>query len=360
MTLKKLSKELGVSPSTISRVLNGDTHNFTIPDALRQRILEHVQKTGYQPNLVFSSLRKQKIRQIAILFYSRSSLGVGYTFDMMVDRASRFFEDEDYDISFVFTHQQKKTSKFLLPPWKCNGLLVPDSGALDRLSIVDASGIPYVCMNGFSGPNGTAVIADENDSMEKILKYLFKLGHRKIAYVIRDYPERKKEISGHNIDFLRHEQFFKTCGELSILPFMVYVYPGFIANTFIGAKFCCGHGAPVIHYENPDFTINIMQSGITAVICTDDFVTELLYWANKSDIKVPQDLSIVSYNDLPFMRKFVPTITSFRIPAEEMGATAAQILLKKIQENPEYMKNETVKLQGNLVFRESTAPPRSC
>ena len=42
------------------------------------------------------------------------------------------------------------------------------------------------------------------------------------------------------------------------------------------------------------------------------------------------------------------------------GATAAQILLKKIQENPEYMKNETVKLQGNLVFRESTAPPRSC
>ena len=103
-----------------------------------------------------------------------------------------------------------------------------------------------------------------------------------------------------------------------------------------------------------------MQSGITAVICTDDFVTELLYWANKSDIKVPQDLSIVSYNDLPFMRKFVPTITSFRIPAEEMGATAAQILLKKIQENPEYMKNETVKLQGNLVFRESTAPPRSC
>ncbi len=357
MTLKDLSKELGVSPSTISRVLNGDK-TFNIPDSLRQKILEHVKKSGYQPNMVFSSLRKQKIRQVSILFYTRSSLGVGYTFEMMVDRASRYFDECDYDIAFAFNRQPQETVRYMLPPWKCSGLLIPDPGNPERLSSVDASGIPYVCMNGSCGPNGTAVVADEQDSMEKILKYLYGLGHRKIAY-INGYVKKKNDVPDiHDIAFLRREQFFKSSAELNISPLLISVYQGIAPSTYNAADFDFGNGAPVIHYETPDFTSYIMQSGITAVICTDDFVQELLYWADKSGIKIPRDLSIISYNDLPFLRRTIPAITSFRIPAEEMGATAAQILLKKIQDNPDYMKNETVKLQGNLVFRESTAPPR--
>jgi DNA-binding LacI/PurR family transcriptional regulator len=72
MTLKDLSRDLGVSSSTISRVLNGCKKNFTIPDELRQRILDHVKECGYQANPVFQSIKKQNNKQIAILFYSRS------------------------------------------------------------------------------------------------------------------------------------------------------------------------------------------------------------------------------------------------------------------------------------------------
>ncbi len=357
MTLRELSKELGVAPSTISRVLNGDTHNFSVSDDLRRKILDHVKKTGYQPNPVFSGLRKQNVQQVSILFYSRSSLGLGYTFEVMVDRAARFFEECGYDISFAFNRQTQQTIKYTLPPWKCSGLLVPDPGDLERLSILDTSGIPYVCMNGSCGPNGTAVIADEQDSMKKILEYLFKLGHRKIVYIAGAPSKRQLSSGTHDITSLRCEQYFRSCSELQISPLMVNVHHGIDPLTYTGADFDFGNGKPVIHYETPDFTVNIMQSGATAVICSDDFVSELLFRANKYDIRIPRDLSIVSYNDLPFMRKSIPAITSFRIPAEEMGSMAAQILLKKMQEDSGYMKNETLRLQGNLILRESTAPP---
>lgn len=352
MTLKDLSRELGVSPSTISRVLNGSTKNFTIPDALRKKILDHVRKCGYQPNPVFRSLRKHELRQVVILFYSRSTLGVGYTFEMMVDRASRYFDANNYDISFTFNRMLPYASeKYILPPWKCSGVLIPDCNDPEKLSLIDESDTPYVCMNGIAGANGTSVIADEKDGMEKILRHFADLGHRRIAYIITV----NKDERPYDIGELRRKQFLLCAQELELEPLIVNIQSSKSYGTFDSAELERFDGTPPCLFETPDFTANLLQSGISAVICYDSFVMELLYWANKAGIRIPRDLSVVCYNDLPFLRRTIPNITSFRVPAEEIGGAAAQILLKKIQIDPNFMRGETVQLKGNLIFRESTA-----
>ena len=74
MTLKEIAAELNVSPSIISRVLNGYTQSFSITDELRQRILKKVEECGYRPNPVFSAIKQKKNKQISILYYSPSQL----------------------------------------------------------------------------------------------------------------------------------------------------------------------------------------------------------------------------------------------------------------------------------------------
>ncbi len=355
MTLKDLSRELGVSPSTISRVLNGCRKNFSIPDELRRRILDYVKESGYQVNPVFQSMKKQVNKQIAILFYSRSSMGTGYTVELMVDRAIRFFEANEYDIHFTFNRSRQPRMKYSLPPWKCAGLLIPDCSDPQQLSIVEASGTPYVCMNGIAGPHGTSVIIDETESMRSILQYFSSLGHRKIAYVT---AEKHAPPSPYDIGSLRLNSFRDNMLKMKLDPLIVHVKTVFGSNEFVGANFKRFDGTPDYCYEMSDFTPCLLQSGVTGIVCESRFVMELLYWAGKAGIRIPGNLSIVAYDDLPFLRRTTPPVTSYRVPAEEMGATASKILYEKLHTSPDYRQGETISLTGNLIYRESTAPRR--
>ena len=358
MTLKDLARDLGVSTSTISRVLNGCTKNFTIPDELRRRILDHVDACGYQANPVFRSIRKQVNRQIAILFYSRSSLATGYTVEMMVDRAIRFFDEKEYDIHFTFNRLARPNAalKYTLPPWRCAGLLIPDCHEPEQLSIIENSGIPYVCMNGIAGPNGSTVVTDEVDGMRQIFRHLRGLGHRRIAYVTTPPLHLP---NGYNIGHLRLETFRDESRQAGNDALVVLLKTGGDLGIFVGASFEWFDGTPTFCYESSDFTSRLLQNGITAVICDSNFVMELLYWSNKTGVRIPEELSIVAYNDLPFLRRTTPPVTTFRIPAEEMGATASQLLYRKLTGEAGEKQNETVSLTGNLIFRESTGPVHS-
>ena len=102
MTLKDMARDLGVAPSTISRVLNGCSKNFTIPDELRKRILDHVEKCGYRANPVFQSMKLRKNKQVAVLFYSRTSMSTGFTVEQMVDKATLFLRDHGYEVNYTF------------------------------------------------------------------------------------------------------------------------------------------------------------------------------------------------------------------------------------------------------------------
>ena len=70
MTLKEIAAELGVSPSTVSRVLNGRDKNFTVKPELRKRILDRVAERDYKPNPMYQSMRKKDNQQIAIFLPS--------------------------------------------------------------------------------------------------------------------------------------------------------------------------------------------------------------------------------------------------------------------------------------------------
>ncbi len=349
MTQKEIAEKLGVSPSIISRVLNGYTEGFKITDDLRKRILDYVEEVGYRPNMVFSALKKQHVNLISILYYSRSSMSVGHTFDVIVDRAIRFFDEHQFETAFSFNCTPSETARYHLPPWKCAGLLIPDANRLEKLSIVEESDIPYVTVNGICGPRGTAVRADEADSMEQIMEHLVSNGHRKIAWIISCNDGQKLS----KITSARESTFLACCQRYGAEPLLIHTMRHLGTDDCAGANFIYPSKGVHFCYESPEFFLPFFKSGCTAAICDDAHIMPLLRWAHIGGYRIPDDLSVICYNDKPLFRHTVPAITTFRIPAEEMGVTASQILLKKICGEPDHKKGETLCLKGNLVHRES-------
>ncbi len=353
MTLKELSKQLGVSPSVISRVLNGYTRNFSVSDELRKRILDYVAKTGYRANPVFRSLKKSNTTQIAILFYSRSICGTGYTVEIMTDRASRFFDDKKYDVTFTFNQSNTASNVIFTPPWKCAGYLIPDCSNVDALASVRSSGLPYVVMNGIAAEDGTAVQVDEDDGVAAIMAHLNALGHRKIAFAKADCDFQQNP---YDISYIRMSGFMKYARQYGIEPTLFLLNRGIGQCEFIGARIKHCDDSPEFTYESFDFVPALIRSGVTAVISDSYFGMPLLNACHNAGIRVPQDLSVVCYNDLPYMKYAIPPVTTFRIPAEEMGVTAAQILYDKITRGKDYRNGETILLKGNLINRNTTGP----
>ena len=187
MTLKEMGKTLGVSPSTISKVLN-NSPNFSIPQELRERILDHVDRCGYSPNPIFRSMRINDNKQLACFFYSRSSLSTGSTVEISVDAAITHLEGLGYEFYYQFCTRARK-SGYPQPNWKVAGILIPDVISPSQLTALEQRGQLYVTLNGVCGPEGTAVQSDETQNMTLALEQLRQLGHRRIAYVSPDCNE---------------------------------------------------------------------------------------------------------------------------------------------------------------------------
>lgn len=331
MTLKEMGEELGVSPSTISKVLNGCQKNFTIPQELRERILNHVDECGYSPNPVFRSMRVNRNRQIACFFYSRSSFKTGNTVEIAVDEAIKYLELLDYEIYYQFCTRARKVG-YPQPNWKVAGILIPDTVSTDQLAALEAKKQVYVAINGITGPEGIAVQSDETANMTLALEHLLELGHRRIAYVqacppVQNNPE-------HYSTRERPDAYCAFMRKHNLEPLMIPA--GFQDTGWIGEVFAA----------KP-----------TAVISGNETTGMTLYRAAyERGVRIPEAMSLLVFNDTEFLALATPSVSAIRIPAREMGKLAGRLLEKKIA-TPSYECGKVYRLPGELILRESTAEP---
>lgn len=333
MTLKEMGEQLGVSPSTISKVLNGCQKNFTIPQELRERILNHVENCGYSPNPVFRSMRVNKNRQIACFFYSRSSFKTGNTVEIAVDKAIQYLEVLDYEIYYQFCTQARK-SGYPQPNWKVAGILIPDTVSADQLAALEAKKQVYVAINGITGPEGVAVQSDETANMVLALEHLRELGHRRIAYLLIRPPAQNN--SQHYSTWERpdaYRAFMRKHGLESLVIPVEFHDTGWIGEVFAAAP--------------------------TAVVAGDETAGMALYRAAyERGVRIPEAMSLLVFNDTEFLALATPSVSAIRIPAREMGKLAGQLLEKRIAD-PLCERGKVYRLPGELIPRESTAPPQA-
>ncbi|MCU1408536.1 MAG: LacI family transcriptional regulator [Microbacteriaceae bacterium] len=330
-TLKDVATAAGVSQSTTSRALSGEGY---VAAGVRKRILAAAEDLGYVPHAMARSLRKQVSRSVGVLvsdlrnsFYADLAAGIanrarahGYTM-MLVDDQGVSGEELGAAQAFVAT--------------RAAGVIVtPLSGAVTTYLL--RQNIPVVEVDRqFSAGLCDAVVVDNASVARRITDHLIDLGHRRIALLIdeTDWTTGSDRYAGY-------QHSLEESG-IDLDP-TLQVSAGWSADDARRAA----------------VDILARRDRPTAVFAANNLLAEGV-WRAAGDLglRIPDDLSVVSFDDAQWMSMVNPGITAVAQDAVALGRAAMDCLLERIEKPDGPIA--TVVLQAEILPRGSTAAPRS-
>ncbi|MTI69124.1 MAG: LacI family transcriptional regulator [Firmicutes bacterium] len=329
-TIKDIAKLAGVSKASVSRVLNGSK---PVSDDIKQRVLKVIEETGYKPSSIARSLVSKKTNLIGLLIPDISNPFYSELVKGMVEVANK----HDYNILLLNSfHDPNKEIEFLeiLKDKQVDGLIfMTDNFTKEHINFFKDYDKPTVTVNRklkeYDFPN---VDIDNFKAGFDATKYLIELGHKRIAIIraplsdetagVKRFEGYKKALEKYNIPFdenLVKEGDFKAKS-------------GFISTE------------EFLKLDNPPtaiFTVN------------DEMACGVIKRVIKGKLKVPEDISVIGFDDIPIANNFIPSITTIKQPISEMGKKATKILYNMIK--GENIVNKDFLLPHKLVIRESTS-----
>lgn len=314
MTLKEIAAEAGVSISTVSRVINKST-KAPASQEIQDRIWEIVRRTGYIPN---TSARQLKMgsstdsqapsRSIACLFARTRQDETDIFFTSLARSIEKEAFKHGYIVKYTFTAFDIRDPNIFR--------LISDNGA-DGVAVLGRCDkhllkflkqyFRYVAYTGLNSleANYDQIICDGYQAAITAMEHLFKLGHQRIAYV--------GETNSEN----RYQGYAAALSQAG-LPFL--------RELTADVPLSCEGG-----YRGADMILK-RNVPVTALFCPNDITAIGAMRAVKDHgLSIPQDISIISIDDIDTAQYLTPMLTTIHIPVEEMGQMTAKILIDRIE-----------------------------
>jgi DNA-binding LacI/PurR family transcriptional regulator len=331
VTLKAVAAYAGFSAGTVSAVLNDAPSAKHIPKHTRERILAAARKLDYRPNYFARSLRKRRTLTIGVIAHE---IGDGYGSSVIAGIESGTRQKDYFFVTGVHRHDPQIFEKYcrLLLQRGAEGVITVDYNLAHSLPV------PAVAIPGHMNNDGvTNIVLDHRHAAELALRHLLDLGHRKIA-ILRGQAE-----SADSRD--RWEAVQSVANEigLELDPELVIQIDSTDSSPGVGYPY----GKQLIEKKKP-FTALFAYNDISAMGAIRAF--------QESGFRVPQDISVIGFDDIPAAAFHYPSLTTVRQPLHKMGETAVEILISRIEENKEWPGE--ISVQPELVVRESTARSR--
>lgn len=338
-TLSELARRCSVSPSTVSRVLNNSKQGrFSVSPEVRQRILDTARDINYRPSMAARNLTASKTNLVAVLGVAGMTSDRVGPVEEAISAMAQVLDKAGYEICVQFL--SSRHDRFDLPPLRVDGVVAVGARTDADVAALDALGLPYVGLNGRVGENGSAVVPDDARGTRIALKHLVDLGHRKIAYL-----DHWSVDATHPSVYERRGAFRDAAAEFGfeIPPLNLPLLP---ADTAWDS------------YYEPFVRQAIIDGGATAVLTySHQGALSLFRTAHDLGLKVPDDFSLVCFNNEPVVRLSVPSITAIDVPSTRMGQMAAEILLRQMT-SADPITPVRVRLDEALLVRESSTRPK--
>jgi DNA-binding LacI/PurR family transcriptional regulator len=332
MSLKRLAEYLGLSPATVSLVINRSSVADSIPQDTKDRIFAAARKFKYRPNFFARSLRTQRSFTIGVIVPEVSD---GYSASVM-SGVEDYLLQEGY-FYFVASHRHRADLIDEYPRMflerSVDGLIAVDTPWHLNLSV------PVVTVSGHNNVKGvTNIVLDHRRAAEVALKHLVHLGHRQIAFMKGQEFSSDTEVRWANIERVAR-QF------------------GLVINPRLVTQLEGDSPSPQVGYKA---TKKLMTSGkaFSALFAFNDIsAMGAIRALRESGWQVPEDVSVVGFDDIQNAAFQNPGLTTVRQPLREMGRIAAEILLKRIN-RPGIELHDKHIVQPELVIRETTCAAR--
>jgi LacI family transcriptional regulator len=333
-TLRDVAAAARVHPATASRALNPETRILVSEDTAR-RVAAAAARLGYRPNPVARSLRTRRSHTVGVLIPDLNN--------PLFPPIVRGLEDKLAAAGYVAlignTDADASRERLIFEQMRArhvDGFVLATATLHDRLlAEVAAADLPVVLMNRLSQDYSFPSVSVDNEQGARMaISHLVRLGHTRIAHIAG--PQE----ASTGVSRLRGFREGMAAHGLEVIEDLI---------TYAG-RYTIEEGARCVR------ELLTVQGGFTAVAAANDMLAVGCYAAlDEAGLQCPDDISVIGFNDMPFIDRLRPPLTSVRFPHYQLGTEAAQLLLERIGEREGPVK--ILYLAPELVVRKSVAAP---
>jgi len=335
VTLAEVASHAGVSLATASRVLNGSTRQ--VSDELRDRVVGSARELGYLPNAAAQALARNSsvlvglvVHDISDPYFSSIAAGVTRIAEQagLVVVLGTTGRDPEREVELLYTLRAHRARAVVIA-----GSRTTDRGATGRLAAeieaFAAQGGRVACVSQARIPTDT-VVPSNRAGARALARELTALGHKRFA-VLAGPPNlivTRDRLAGFKAGLADAGLDLPAS---SVISGAFTRDGGYAAATgLLAAKTC----ATCVFAVN-----DVMALGAMAAL-------------REAGLRVPEDVSMAGFDDIPTLRDLVPGLSTVRLPLEELGERAARLVLDEGNDEP-----RTVRVAGEVVLRASTRAP---
>ncbi len=341
-TIRDVANLAGVSVATVSRVMND--LDYPVSDELKQRVRDAIYTLDYVPSTAARAMRQEPSRDIGLVipnisnpFYLQCLQGI-----------NEVLSKKDYSVILYNTaRNSEQERKYLrkLCDRQVRGVIL--SSVDDNAEVIreySKKGMRFVLLDQkISGMESTEVNFDSRTGMRMATEHLISMGHKKIAFAT--LPKTR---------WTRKEMFqgYREALAVAGIPYdSELLYECMPKNIQPNDDFEMRAGTQIAE--------NFLKDGCpaTAIVCINDMLAiGLIKTMRRNGVRVPEDVSVFGFDDIPFAEICEPALSTVRYPAVEAGRLAAMMLLEKIEADDMGML-VSMQLTPSLVLRDTISAP---
>lgn len=332
VTLRTVADHLGLTPGTVSAALNNSSAARSIPEHTKNRILAAAKELNYRPNYFARSLRLQRTYTIGVIL---AEIGDVYG-SMIVSGIEEYLRKNNFFfLTVVHRHDPKllQTYSQLLTSRGVEGFITVDTSLSERPTV------PTIAVAGHQPvPGVTNITLDHKSAIRMALSHLHNLGHEEIAFI--------KGQTFSSDSGVRWAAICEVAAELGIRirPELTVQIESTESTPQVGypvAKQLLGRNKP-----------------FTALFAYNDISAIGSMWAlREAGLRMPEDVSVVGFDDIPGAAFADPGLTTVRQPLLRMGQLAARTVVEQIEGRADFVQE--IAIEPEFIVRQSTGPAPS-
>ena len=332
ITSKDIAKELGISRSVVSFVLNGKNKEMRISDELTKKVLDLVETRNYQTNHIAKSLKTGKTHTIGLIVADIANP----FFAKIASEIEKEVRKKGYSVFFCSSNENKKNFNFQLENFKnrqVDGLiLIPPINSDKILTVLGSQNIPFVIMDRvFENLGANSVNINNHKAAYDATTRLINNGRKKVALI--------------NVNNELITMSDRTNGYIDAIA-----DNGMEVNPYLLQQ---------LKYSNVAAHVNeavnevILNNADAIIFTTNKLGVQGVQAISNMGKRIPEDIAVISFDDTTAYAVAKTSITAIKQPLEQMCKEAVRILMKSIDKNESNIDTEQIILDASFIVRES-------
>jgi LacI family transcriptional regulator len=328
VTIYEIAKRAGVSSSTVARVLRGDVKEISQGSADRAAKIRRLAKEmGYRRNWRARAFSRCRTHAVG-LFHTHTAWICEGTMGEVAGGFTDAMHEQGYHV-VVVPYDAKGDWKELLIDGRFDGIAISHFLPNDAIKVISEIGLPRVLLMDKTVPDWPCAVTEDEAGAYEATKHLIDLGHRRIAMYLHDSIREHFSVAD------RHAGYRRAMIEAGLENEIRFWHAS--------------------EEELPDILVHDAKRP-TAVVCychVEAMAVYLTAWQH--GLRIPDDLSVVGFNDLQSTRYMTPPLTTMGFGTRHIGQLGASLLVRQIEK--EGAEVERIFVRQTLMERASTAPP---